>query len=163
MSDAKAGFADTLQRQLKDIERRLKNIERFQRVGASTIAAAAVPDLDTISSSSYTDGTHIGPAVTVASFTSGRFLLIIGADLAAGTGSGIWTSFEVKDANGVVVQAANDTTSFFSDNAGHTDHFLRTFIVSGLSIGASYTITAKYKIGGSVGGVSNRDLVVFPL
>ena len=162
MSNTKPFIAQDAYVQLKNVERRLKALEVGQRTGYTNIDAASVPDLDSVGFTTYGDPAHVGPTVTVNSWgAGGQLFIILSADLAPGVGSVACMSYEIRDSTGAVVRAPSDAQGVRDDLAGNTDHFVRVFLVRGLEPGI-YTVTMKFRVDGSVCGVSNRDLVVFP-
>lgn len=145
-------------------------------IGTSTLAPGAVtPDklalgeqfarvdtTQTTSSTSYTDLSTVGPAVTATVGPSGKVLISFSSNINIATSGGIAylsfaasgsTTIAASDANGVLFQAP--TTS-------HNSSLSKCFVLTGLTPGSN-TFTLKYKTFSSSVNFFVRNISVVPL
>lgn len=112
-------------------------------------------------STSYTDLTTSGPAVTVTVGANGLLLVGVGANTNNnGTGED-YMSFAMSGANTLAAsdQYAYEAVSFV---AGAKNAGSREFLFTGLTAGST-TITAKYRTNTSTGNWHNRQIWAIPL
>lgn len=139
----------------------------FVATGLNAIAER-IPDADTVSTSestastSYTDLTTPGPAVTVTTGT--KAMIFIVASLANNTnGQNSTMSFAVS---GATTLAANDDWSLglrTSTGTSTVDGRMASMLMMTTLTGGSNTFTAKYKVNGGTGNFNDRHIVVLPL
>lgn len=126
---------------------------------------AQVATSESTASTTYTDLTTPGPAVTV---TTGAVALVIvecGMD-----NTGTADSFMSFAVSGATTRAANadgdnDAASFdgqLAGTAGANDSPVRITLLTGLTPGSN-TFTAKYRVTGGTGGFTDRRIIVIPL
>lgn len=126
-------------------------------VAARTPTAALVATSQTTTSTSFTDLTTVGPAVTV---TTGTAAIV--AVYCANTNSGSTSSLMSYAVSGSSSIAAADSFSqggAFGTAGGRTG---ATYIHTGLTAGSN-TFTAKYRVGSGTGTFVDRRLAVIPL
>jgi hypothetical protein len=135
---------------------------------------AQVLDDEVTSSGSYTDLGAFGPTVDVMVGPSGRLSVTIGAIIGiscAGTsdGRGGFMSYQVSQGGTAIgpVDDANCTalqTSYSSAPVGYTVLYYvatsRQSVLSGLTPGLVYTLTAKYKCTGAAAEFMDRSISV---
>jgi hypothetical protein len=134
---------------------------------AAASASATVDTSETTSSTSFTDLTTAGPAVTLTTGT--KALVIIGSYQSVNNLRIAFMGFAVS---GATTLAASSTTSYFVENlAQYGSPNLqimanRAIRVTGLTAGSN-TFTAKYAVntasGGTVGLYANRNIFVMDL
>lgn len=135
----------------------------FVSTGANVIAerltgSAVVSTSEATTSSSYTNLTTPGPAVTVT--TGVRALVVFGAWITNDTaGSRVFMSYAVSGATTV---AAADASAMAHD-ASSTNRIVGAsrVIMQGLTAGSN-TFTAQYKVSANTGTFSQRNLAVVP-
>jgi hypothetical protein len=120
----------------------------------------------TTTSTTYTDLTTAGPAVSVTIPASGKALVILTGQLSNnGSGDQAFMGYAVS---GVTTVAAADSRALMMRNyGGSTTPFISvqasaTYLVSGLNAGSN-TFTAKYRVDSSTGTFVNRNIIVIPL
>lgn len=135
-----------------------KGTGRVVLAGAGAPAYNAVATDQTTTSTSYTDLSTTGPAVTVTIGTSGLALAVWGA--------GLYTTAARKSmsiaVSGATTTAASDTYRIIKDDATFTTTQSRSFLFTGLTAGST-TFTAKYNIASGTGNFFDRWLTVIPL
>jgi hypothetical protein len=77
----------------------------------------------------------------------------------SGTGSGLRDCSTASTCDAQALRYVSATSN--SDNSGLQAS--ATYVVSGLTSGASDTFTAKYRVSGGTGSYSNRNIVLIPL
>lgn len=117
-----------------------------------TPQSAAVATSQTTTSTSYTDLTTSGPAVTIATGTSA--LITLSSYITPSNQS--WVSVAVS---GATTTAASDTNGM---GTYVSSHVTRTFKMTGLTAGSN-TFTMKYKSGGGTSTFLSRDITVVAL
>jgi hypothetical protein len=124
---------------------------------APTSASAVVTTSQSTSSTSYTDLTTSGPAVTLTTGT--KALVIIGSRLNADSG---WDAYMSYAVSGATTISASDQWCLRSFDS-YSQQF--SFASTQVSLTAgSNTFTAKYKVGGgAAGSMSNRYIIVIDL
>lgn len=137
--------------------------ELYSAAGLGT-DSAVVSTAQTTTTTSYTDLSTSGPAVTVTTGT--RALVIFGCGITktiASLGNSGYMSFAVS---GATTSAASDTNSCWISYPLSTANFQfriqRAMLVTGLTAGSN-TFTAKYRVDGSTFEFRNRDIAVIPL
>jgi hypothetical protein len=123
-------------------------------------ASATVATLQTTTSTSYTDLSTAGPAVTITTGT--KALVLINSTLyKSNTGSNGYVGFAVSGATTI---AASDTTAMNWNNQAYSNNrFSVSTRVTGLTAGSN-TFTLKYRItGGGTGEYENREIIVIDL
>ncbi|MDI3211756.1 hypothetical protein [Arthrobacter sp. AL12] len=106
------------------------------------------------SSTSYTDLTTVGPAVTVTISANGMALVFLNATMfSAQTSMGFAIS-------GATTVAADDVNCILINTV--TSRLSGAFLVTGLNAGST-TFTAKYKVGSGTGTFVDRVISVIPL
>lgn len=123
-------------------------------------AFAEVATLQTTTSTTYTDLTTAGPAVTITVPTGGmRVKITVGCELAQqSTAARVYMGYAVS---GSTTIAATDTTAVMQNGTGLTDQYSHVSVVT-LSAGSN-TITAKYRTASGTAQFSNRKILVEPL
>jgi hypothetical protein len=125
------------------------------QLAARTISTNFVSNLETTTSTTYTDLTTPGPAVTVT--TGAQALVALKCDASNSGASGSVMSVAVS---GTTSQAATDANSIGPDN---TNKVRLGALVLLAIVGGSNTFTAKYRVTGGTGTFVNRSLIVIPL
>lgn len=118
-----------------------------------TPEAALVATSETTTSTTYTNLTTAGPAVTVETGT--KALVTIGA-IENSSASVVLMSFSIS---GATTQGATDTRSLVNGVAGVNFAMSRTFNITGLTPGLN-TFTTKYRVGGGTGTWGDREIIV---
>lgn len=122
---------------------------------------ATVATSQTTTSTSYTDLSTAGPAVTV---TTGSYaLVIIGGRLSDGS-AGQWAYMGFAVSGATTTAAADATALGFGQSATTVDSFVQAsqvFLVA-LTPGSN-VFTAKYRVTGGTGTFINRNITVIPL
>jgi hypothetical protein len=121
-------------------------------------SSAIVTTSEVVNSTSYTNLTTAGPAVTVTTGT--RALVIVSASGFVNTGVQKYMGFDVSGATTI---AANDATalSLQSGDSNSTHNLSRASVVT-LTAGSN-TFTAKYKSGSGNATFVNREIIVINL
>lgn len=126
-------------------------------------AAAYVSTSQTTTSTSYTDLSTAGPAVTTTIGSSGMALVTVSANLQNNTqASRSYMGFAVS---GATTQAAADSYSIaigIAAGVANMGHFAGSFLVAGLTPGSN-TFTAKYRVSATTGTFADRRISVIPL
>jgi hypothetical protein len=122
--------------------------------------AAAVATSQTTSSTSYTDLTTAGPAVTVTVPASGKVLVTVTSGMQNSTGGG--SCFMAFAVSGPTSVAASDAQAVIL-GGNNLQAASASYVVSGLTAGGSYTFTAKYRVTTGTGTFSNRSIWAIPL
>jgi hypothetical protein len=128
----------------------------------TAIQAARVDTSQTTTSTSYTDLTTSGPAVTLTTGTSA--LVIVGARISiAALSSSCYMSYAVSGSSTV---SATDGRSVNSTSPGgeHESGKQMSYasVITGLTAGSN-TFTAKYRVSGNTGTFSERQIIVMAL
>jgi hypothetical protein len=139
-------------------------------IGPTTIPTAAITAFgsarvdtsQTTTSTSYTDLTTSGPAVTLTTGTSA--LVIVGARISiAALSSSCYMSYAVSGSSTV---SATDGRSVNSTSPGgeHESGKQMSYasVITGLTAGSN-TFTAKYRVSGNTGTFSERQIIVMAL
>jgi hypothetical protein len=127
------------------------NFEHLAGTDGATVATS-----QTTTSTSYTDLTTTGPAVTL---TTGTRVLVTLSSIIFNTGvNNSWMAVAVS---GATTLAADDARAIVVTGTTGLSAS-RTFELTGLTAGSN-TFTAKYKVTGGTGTFQNRDIVVIPL
>jgi hypothetical protein len=125
--------------------------------------AAFVATSETTASTTYTDLTTPGPAVTVTVGASGMVMVLIYGQLGnTNVGSQSFISFAASGAN---TQAASDGMALgvqIASSAGLGISAGATFLLTGLNPGST-TFTSKYRVTATTGNFSNRRITAIPL
>jgi hypothetical protein len=123
-------------------------------------ASATVATLQTTTSTSYTDLSTAGPAVTITTGTK-ALVLINATCYKQGSGSNAFVGFAVS---GATTLAASDTTAMNWVNQAYYDNrFSVSTRVTGLTAGSN-TFTLKYRSnGGGTAEYFNREIIVIDL
>ncbi|KQH75602.1 hypothetical protein AO501_25335 [Mycobacterium gordonae] len=126
-------------------------------------AAAYVSTSQTTTSTSFTDLSTAGPAVTTTIGSSGMALVTVSANLQNNTqASRSYMGFAVSGAS---TQAAADSYSIaigIAASVANMGHFAGSFLVTGLAPGSN-TFTAKYRVSATTGTFADRRIAVIPL
>lgn len=124
---------------------------------------AFVATSETTTSTTYTDLTTPGPAVTVTPGASGMVMVLLyGQFGASNVGNIPFMSFAASGGN---TQAASDGMALsvqIASGAGLGASAGATFLLTGLN-SVSTTFTAKYRVTANTGNFSNRRITVIPL
>lgn len=116
-------------------------------------ATAEVTTSEQTSSTTYTDLTTAGPAVTITTGT--KALVIVGGQQEAGDPNTAFFSFAVS---GATTLSANDKWAYqLRDN--YTNNGSKAYLLTGLTAGSN-TFTAKYKTSGGTSYFRNRNIIV---
>lgn len=111
-------------------------------------------------STSYTDLTTSGPAVTVTTGTNA--LVIVSAEMSNQTaGKSNYMDFAVS---GATSRSAGDSTALRITSSATTERYAgsRLFYITAIT-GGSNTFTAKYRVDGGTGNFLNRRIMVLGL
>ncbi len=129
---------------------------------------ASVATSETTVSTTFTDLTTPGPAVTVTIPASGIVQVIVGADMLGNVATSATPvmSFEVSGANTIAALDVNALVAPALNPASNAGRVAasRVKILTGLTPGVT-TFTAKYKqplAGGNTATFANRDIAVIP-
>jgi len=122
-----------------------------------TPSGATVATSEATSSTTYTDLTTSGPAVTVT-VSSTKALVTVTTRLSGGNGGA--TCFMGFAVSGSTTVAAADTQSLDQEGSSLISQKSAIYLVTGLTAGSN-TFTAKYK-GGSSCTYANRNIIVTP-
>ena len=126
--------------------------------GVPSSATATVATSQTTTSTSYTDLSTAGPAVTLTTGT--KALVIVSAHL---TNSGEQRSYMSFAVSGATTLAAADTRSLMRYITALQELGMSfAVILNGLTAGSN-TFTAKYRVGGGTGTFYNRDINVIDM
>jgi hypothetical protein len=122
-------------------------------------AAARVETEQTTTSTSYTDLTTAGPAVTVTTGTKALVIISCEANNAANNS----VSFMAYAVSGATTTAATNDTALYQrrQSASYDAHYSMASVIT-LTAGSN-TFTAKYKVDGSTGTWSKREIFVMNL
>lgn len=122
-------------------------------------AEATLTGLQTTTSTTYTDLTTAGPAVTA---TTGTRALVWITALMSNTSANAFThaSFAVS---GATTTAANDQWSIRSNGLHATGYFRCTSATVIPLTAGSNTFTMKYRVGSGTGRFDHRHIIVMPL
>lgn len=126
------------------------------------ITGATVATSETTTSTTYTDLTTSGPAVTMTVGPSGSVLLTLSADMVNNTiNQYALMGYAVS---GATTTAAADTRALLVNTAfaGQEAAFSRVFRITGLTPGST-TFTAKYRVTAGTGTFIGRELIVIPI
>jgi hypothetical protein len=128
---------------------------------SATADGAAVTAQENTASTSYTNLTTPGPAVTVV--TGARALVFISA-MVKNTTAGGFTAFLSVAVSGATTIAADDAHACEASGAsqGYVMCVARSMLLTGLTPGSN-TFTAKYRVDGATWGFFNRQITVIPL
>ena len=149
-------------------------IEAISRL-PNSITSAEVATSENTTNTSFTDLTTVGPIVQATVKTSGKLLIVLSADMLAedtGIASGALMTVQVVDSAGGITYAAGTLRSLkfmYSDSAAHAvgDSLgtSRLFLITGLTPGETYTLTAKYSAesGGANTTFANRNVTAVVL
>lgn len=124
-----------------------------------TPTSASVNTQQSTSSSSYTNLSTSGPAVTVTTGT--RALVIISASMLNNSTNSSFASFEVSGATSV--SAVDDYAIRHRDGTGSSgeEQMSRAHFFTTLTAGSN-TFTMKYRVVGGTGSFDNREIIVIP-
>lgn len=125
---------------------------------ATGAGADRVDTAQTTTSTSYTDLSTAGPAVTVTIGANGLALVILGALIDNSTSGFSFISFVASGAN-TIAAADNNAALHYNTNDSTVS---RVILLTGLSAGST-TFTAKYKVNSGTGTFTYRTLAVVPL
>ena len=115
----------------------------------------------TTASTTYTDLTTAGPAVTVTIPASGKALVTL-TSLIDNTNADK-DNFMAFAVSGNTTLAASDATALrWSGKNGDGMQFSATYLVTGLTAGSN-TFTAKYRTSANTATFTNRSIIVIPL
>lgn len=118
---------------------------------------AAITTQQSTSSTSYTDLTTSGPAVTITVPSSGSVRLSYSAEVENDSVNRAYIGFAIS---GATTTAASDTTAAVMRNsAGDPITIGRSLIIEGLTPGST-TFTMKYRVAGGTGTYLNREINV---
>lgn len=138
----------------------------FVATGANAIrervfSQATVTTSQTTTSTSYTDLTTPGPAVTVT--TGSQALVFISAAISTNTES--TSAFASIDVSGGTTLGASNQWCIQLDGvaASNTVRYGITQLFTGLTANTSHTFTMKYKVGSNTGTFGDRHIAVLPL
>ena len=121
--------------------------------GSATVATS-----QTTTSSSYTDLTTAGPAVTITTGT--KALVIISVKLTSGgVGQAAFVGFAVS---GATTTAAADASALGTDNAP-AGSYQSSYVTKATLTAGSNTFTVKYKSDGTTATFANRQITVIDL
>lgn len=123
-------------------------------------ATNTVATSESTTSTSYTDLTTSGPAVTVTVGASGTAMVIITAKITVPGSTAITAmSFAVSGASTV---SASDARALFIDRSSENQRSSTVMFLTGLTAGSN-TFTAKYRSTlGNTGTFADRDITVIP-
>jgi hypothetical protein len=117
----------------------------------------------TTTSTTYTDLTTAGPAVTVTIGASGKAIVTVTASETNSSNTGQSNmGFAIS---GATTRAAADTQALSLLNSGNLHPTIQssaTFFVTGLTAGSTI-FTAKYSVNAGTGTFANRTIIVIPL
>lgn len=119
---------------------------------------SSVVAIESTTSTSYTDLTTLGPAVTVTIGSTGKALVGIYAAYSNASGNFALMSYAISGATTV---AATDTYALQANATSDVRNGAVT-VVSGLNPGST-TFTAKYRVTAGTGAFNGRFLWVCPL
>jgi len=122
--------------------------------GGPANAVATVNTTQSTTSSSYTDLSTVGPAVTLTTGTRALVIIKAGA-VTSNANNSARMGFAVSGATTV---AANDVETYHSDSTLSYLHASSGFIITGLTAGSN-TFTCKYKIDTS-GTATFKDRII---
>lgn len=124
------------------------------------LSTATTSAAQTTGSTSYTDLTTAGPAVTVTTGVSA--LVVVSCTMSNNTaGANAYMGYEVSGAS--TVSASDDTAlQTASDPASAALHASSVSKATGLTAGSN-TFTAKYKVTSGTGTFSRRNIIVLGL
>ena len=128
---------------------------------ATGIQTATVATNQSTSTTSYTDLTTTGPAVTITIPASGQALVTVTCDLFNTTaGAFAFAGFALSGTNTV---AASDAQALFHKDTSTNGEMSAsyTILLTGLSTGST-TFTMKYKASGGTASFINRRIIVEP-
>lgn len=126
-------------------------------VGGGVPVVDAVATSQTTTSTSYTDLTTSGPAVTVTVPASGQIIVVINSDIANTNVTTTRIGFALSGAN--TASAADTSALRYEDSANLVNTTVAVIPVTGLTPGST-TVTLKYKVASGTGTFSNRRLTV---
>lgn len=109
----------------------------------------------------YGDLATVGPSVTLIAPPSGRVLTSWGATCYSGANQQALFGLDVIGPGGYTVSDA-DAASHISSTAGATSSVGRSRMVTGLTPGAEYTFTVRYRTAGGSSSFMSRWLLVEP-
>lgn len=128
-------------------------------VAFRTPSTASVNVQQSTTSSSYTNLSTSGPAVTVTTGT--RALVIINCSLQNTSTNSSFASFDVTGASSI--SAVDDYAIRHRDGTGSNgeEQMGRAHLFTGLTAGTN-TFTMKYRVIGGTGRFDNREIIVIP-
>lgn len=115
---------------------------------------------ETTTSTSYTNLSTAGPAVTLTTGTTALVVVYCGM-FNNTSGEAVSMSFEVSGSSSVSADT-NLAMSYEVANAGDVFRASATFLLTTLTAGSN-TFTAKYRVTGGTGTFSDRRIAVVPL
>ena len=128
---------------------------------ATLATGAAVAANEATTSTTFTDLTTAGPAVTVTTGTS--VLIIPTADLYnSADGNYGLMSYAVSGATTIAADAHTNLLIFTSPGAGKDAQVSAAYIHSGLTPGSN-TFTAKYRVNAGTGNFLRRGITIIPI
>lgn len=134
---------------------------------ASKVVTERIPSVEfvgtfeTTTSTSYTDLTTPGPAVTVVTGT--KAVIMLGAH-AENTIAGLGTRMGVT-ISGATSSAASDTNSYYAESSNADDGFKGAWVMINSALtGGTNVFTAKYRTtaGGGTSTFGNRLMAIIP-
>ncbi|OII61219.1 hypothetical protein BJP40_06745 [Streptomyces sp. CC53] len=136
----------------------------FFATGANAIAervptTATVATSESTTSTSYTDLSTAGPAVTVTTGT--RALVFISAD-AQNDAAGSDALYSYAVSGSTTVAAADSFGSFLESSGSRRHRWTVASMQTGLTAGSN-TFTMKYRVSANTGTFQNRNIVVVPM
>jgi len=128
--------------------------------GGLTKAFADVTATESTTSTSYTDLTTAGPAVTLTTGT--KVLVIVSSNLRANANGGyVNMDFEIS---GATTRAADDNTSLSNMNQTGTANYMSASSARAITVTAgSNTFTTKYKVNTGTAVFYDRQIVVIDM
>ncbi len=113
---------------------------------------------ETTTSTSYTNLTTTGPAVTVTTGTDA--IIIMSALMSNDTNAD--RSLMAHAVSGATTKAASDNDAFRFEAGANQDISASKVVFNDALTGGSNTFTAKYRVTGGTGSFDNRDIIVIP-
>ena len=167
-SQAAERSAEILQQQTDDMVEQLltspAGILLAQFVIAQTVGVDSVVALQSTTSTSYTDLSTPGPAVTVNISDAGKATALLSADIGASASQGGFVALELSGANTESAPAGDGSLSLVAGSgSGVASGMTKAITFEGLNPGET-TFTAKYRsgAGGSI-NFNQRNLTVLAM
>ena len=125
--------------------------------GLPSAGNGAVATSETTAGASYGDLTTTGPTATATVPTSGNVMVTLTAmETPSGAGKVAYMSFS----DGGAITPSDAQALSATSNAAQAS---ASYFLSGLTPGASLTLTAKYRSSGGMAAFANRQLVIVPM